>query len=150
MIRNLISLIKEMMEKNHSVIIIFQRTIFDFGNLEFAWRQRSTNSTAGFYFLAIDDQKWLSNFMAKFSFWKSWTSQEDLLTFWVLDLIGDLFSLTSFVVFPGKVDLDLVLVPVLDLVLELGFGLDLDLLYQFFSTIDFVGFWNLSSENLGI
>ena len=96
-----------------------------------------------------------------------------------MDLVGDLFSAISFLGFgflvlvPGKEDLDLVLDPVLvvldlgfgldlklldlDLVLDpvlvvldLSFGLDLDLLDQFFSTIDFVGFGNLSPGNLGI
>ena len=96
-----------------------------------------------------------------------------------MDLVGDLFSAISFLGFgflvlvPGKEDLDLVLDPVLvvldlgfgldlklldldlaldpvQIVLDLGFGLDLHLLDQFFSTIDFVGFGNLSLGNLGI
>ena len=66
-----------------------------------------------------------------------------------MDLIVDLFSAISFLGFPGKEDLDPILDPVL-VVLDLGFGLNLDLLDQFFSTIDFAVFGNLSPGNLGI
>ena len=87
--------------------------------------------------------------MAKFSSWNIWTLQEDSSTFSDLDLVVDLFSAISFLGFPGKEDLDLVLDPVL-VVLDLGFGLNLDLLDQFFLTIDFAVFGNLSPGNLGI
>ena len=66
-----------------------------------------------------------------------------------MDLVVDLFFAISFLGFPGKEDQDLVLDPVL-VVLDLGFGLNLDLLDQFFSTIDFAVFGNLSPGNLGI